>query len=227
MLFGGAGPTAVLNDTWTFLRGVWAPVPTPVAPSARLDAAMTYDAADGYVLLFGGTSGVYLSSDADTWAFSAGVWSDLYITGPPARDSAAMTYDSEDGYVLLFGGENSYYLSPTVYNDTWTFQAGAWTNLTGSLGFSPATITGAALVDDTYDGHPILYGGFNSTLGYLIGGWVFSGTTWYSFSFIGFTFPTGRVAEGQFVYDPALNSALLFGGAAGFTSFDGDTWTVD
>src|SRR5579864_2096672 len=44
-------------------------------PSARWAASMTYDARDGYTVLFGGSNGSRIFTD--TWMFRAGTWTRL------------------------------------------------------------------------------------------------------------------------------------------------------
>jgi len=67
---------------------------------------MAYDAADGYVLLFGGTESFNSTTSlGDTWEFHAGQWTQLFPSSSPSpRIFASMAYDAADGYVLLFGG---------------------------------------------------------------------------------------------------------------------------
>jgi hypothetical protein len=84
ILFGGYtnapnGESAEsLGDTWGFDGALWEEFDI-AAPSPRYWAAMAYDAADGYVLLYGGASCVYYvfpcgapTPLGDTWAFSMG-----------------------------------------------------------------------------------------------------------------------------------------------------------
>ncbi len=59
-------------DAWEFTGTGWVPVSAGAGPDSRVSAAMTYDAGDGYPVLFGGrnyTNGVGGLSDNDTWAF--------------------------------------------------------------------------------------------------------------------------------------------------------------
>jgi Galactose oxidase, central domain len=70
ILFGGSPfgfpGEGALSDTWEFHAGVWTNVTHGAHPSSRSDAVTAYDAADGYLLLFGGEtgSGALLG---DTW----------------------------------------------------------------------------------------------------------------------------------------------------------------
>jgi hypothetical protein len=128
-----------------------------------------------------------------------------------------MSYDSGDGYVLFFSGTqigSSFY----SYPDTWTYSGGTWTNITASLSTSPPSATYGAMVDDTYDGYVLLYGGF--TLPNTFFGnnqtWSFANGAWTQL------FPArnpGMDASLALSIDPLDNSVVLFGG------FVPGTWT--
>ncbi len=68
----------MLADTWqatvstTYNTITWTQVSTSYSPPARADAAMTYDSADGYTLLFGGQT--IVGAAVDTWTYSGGSW---------------------------------------------------------------------------------------------------------------------------------------------------------
>jgi PKD repeat protein len=75
LTYGGsasrAGGCAVVADTWSYLGGSWTNLSgtMPFPPAARDRASMTFDAAEGVVVLFGGAaSGVPLN---DTWIYPA------------------------------------------------------------------------------------------------------------------------------------------------------------
>ncbi|HTT25477.1 MAG TPA: kelch repeat-containing protein, partial [Thermoplasmata archaeon] len=138
VLFGGenfTGPTTVaFGDTWVFAGGTWTNITASAgaAPSPRFDAAMTFDSADGYVLLFGGASanGTALG---DTWSFQGGTWTNRstdYSVAPDWR-SAASIADDPGGGVLMFGGEaNGTILEDNCYAggpwDAWWYINGTW-----------------------------------------------------------------------------------------------------
>jgi hypothetical protein len=139
---------------------------------------MTYDAADGYVVLFGGLSpnGTLL---AETWTFHAGVWKNLNLTSnesPPARAFASITYDAADGVVLLFGGLNQPVASNAAkLNDTWEFHGGNWVKI--STNHAPSRRFAASMAFDAADGYVLLLGG-NSTIGPSADTWTFLGGVW-------------------------------------------------
>jgi hypothetical protein len=109
MTEGNGTGGAILSDTWKYtLAGGWVQFVGLGGPSpARYDSSMTFDSADGYLLLFGGVGpgGVPLHS---SFKFAAGAWSGFVpVVDPGARWGAAMVYDPSagpQGYTLLFGG---------------------------------------------------------------------------------------------------------------------------
>jgi hypothetical protein len=182
VLFSGSG---VENDTWTFSNGAWTELHQAVAPLARTYACMTWDAKDGYMLLFGGLVGgpiPYLAND--TWEFVHGTWTQLYPTAsPPAEEYAGCAYDAFDGYVVLFGGKTT---TSDYTNQTWTFVHGNWAHQHPTA--TPAARQGEAVF---YANHYIvMYGGrgnnTNASSGlcqpsfcpYLDDTWGFTGGQW-------------------------------------------------
>jgi hypothetical protein len=77
---------------------------------------MTYDAARGRVVLFGGFDGSRLG---DTWEWDGTTWSEIsHPVSPSARSSHAMAYDAARGRVILFGGLDG----SLRLGDTWLTQ---------------------------------------------------------------------------------------------------------
>jgi len=132
--------------------GPWTNI-TPVAgPSPRAGLVIVYDAADGYVLLFGG--GNAFRTFGDTWKFTGGSWTNITSAGPSSRLAASMAYDAADGYVILFGGSPSSSFS-NPFHDTWKFSAGVWTNITTGPG--PSARAFAGMTYDNGDGYAVSY----------------------------------------------------------------------
>ncbi|HEV2317250.1 MAG TPA: hypothetical protein VGV89_06720 [Thermoplasmata archaeon] len=122
--FGGGAP---VNITWVFHGGNWTSLSPGIthAPSSRLDAALSYDAADGYLLLYGGGLG-------DTWKFSGGVWTKLLPfrpTGPGIRNDALMAYNAALGEVVLIGGTALHQNNRSI---TWAYRSGRWSPLSAT-----------------------------------------------------------------------------------------------
>jgi PKD domain/Galactose oxidase, central domain len=240
---GGWDMGASGNDTWTFSGGVWTNITSSlsISPGPREDAAMAYDAADGYVVLFGGytaatgspSNGTGNSSSGgsytinDTWKFVGGAWSNISAgspTAPSPRFEPQMTYDYTDGYVVLYGGQ---VLGGGPLSDTWTFSAGLWTNITATAGTPPAGRDFAAFADDPSDHEAVLYGGWNSTAGTIYNDtWTFSGGAWTS---VATTTSPGPLRGAVAAYDGATGSVVLFGGgsygASGPWALQSETWS--
>lgn len=229
---GSACPSA--GETWTYHAGAWAEFSPAQSPPARSSASFTNDSGDGYLLLFGGLSpnGTVLG---DTWGFSAGSWTALSpSTSPSARSSAGLTYDSADGYVLLFGGAGANATFYSMYNDSWKFSGGNWTdlNLTNGppqpqpdgLAYGPAA--GYALYTQicrNYSGNYGNQGPSEMTYEFAGGAWSqVNGSCSYS----GSVAPAQRLGEGL-TFDPSDAYFVLFGGGGPWTQSPElhDTWT--
>lgn len=213
LLFGGAGSSGVLSDTWEFSGGAWTLVHPSISPPARARAAMTYDPADGNVLLFGGvnfTSGVYYS---DTWTFHAGAWAEVTTASSPmARAGGGLAYDSVDGYALLFGGTTNYCCSGAGLGDTWEFRSGSWTELAPSS--APVERDAEIQLSMVEDGSQgvVLFGGWSPSggCGSPVGDtWSFSNGQWNQLSYS--VAPSARQGAAM-DYDPIRGQVLLFGG---------------
>lgn len=231
ILFGGYSPITDggLNDTWEFADGHWTELFPPVSPLPRWSGGMVYDAADGYLLLFGGRTPsvpgqLYLN---DTWTFNATGWHELFpARAPSPRGRSAMTYDPATDEVVLFGGTTGTITTPgAVFNDTWVFRGGEWTNLTATAGAAPPPTGFASMVYDAADGYALMVGGLSSPeLEYYPcsfdrpGEWTFSGTTWSPIV------PTGTVppaGEGMTWYDPATGKAYYYEGLENLSASGG------
>jgi hypothetical protein len=162
-------------------------------------------------------------------------WTNVTIgspTSPMARQGTSMTYDSKDGYVVLFGGysNSSKLFSYRLYNDTWEFQGGIWTNITKANAPSPRF--GAAMAYDAKDRYVVLYGGdticpthpppacfHNDT-------WKFAGGVWTNIT--PSSSPPPRLDAGM-TYDIHDKCIVLFGGELGISKAPyyheySDTW---
>jgi hypothetical protein len=178
MVWDGADGYVLLvtttNTTWGFVGGVWSQILTTAGPGPRSYPGLTYDAADGYVVLFGGAS--LNSPVGQTWSYRAGAWTRLNTSASPwNRYDMLFTYDAADGYSVLYGGAGTASGSPVTFNDTWKFLAGNWTRLPNAagpsvykgfdaFGYDPLTSSVIAVDDPTY-----------SSNNYL---WEFAGGNW-------------------------------------------------
>jgi PKD repeat protein len=138
----------------------------------------------------------------------------------------SMAYDSTDGYLLMFGGYDHIPSGPTWYlNDTWTFHAGHWTNITS--GKAPSKRYAAQMADDPADHAVILFGGRGPTPGSNPYGdtWEFAHGTWTNIT--GAVAPHARM-QASMSYDSAIGKVLLFAGFEGYgpsNEYTNDTWS--
>ena len=183
--------------------------------------AMTFDRADGYVVLFGETPFCCgFPYATQTWVYNSNEWTRLNLTvSPGPRSGASMAYDARDGYVVLFGGCSPSIGYPCELNETWKFHAGGWTNITTAA--SPFPRSGASMTYDAKDGCVLLFGG--SWGGGPVGGtWTFRAGSWRELSTA--ASPSNRT-DAAMSYDASDGYVVLFGGfpPGGFAPFN-DTW---
>jgi hypothetical protein len=230
LLFGGLLDTMTLpqptNQTWKFVGGHWTALSPTTTPSPRSSAGMTYDAADGYVLLFGGATGSNFAYSTlnDTWTYSGGAWTQLHPSSHPiAPWPDGLAYDAYDRQVVYTSAENLSNPGGTP-EQVWTFQAGVWTvwqaNV-GNDGVVPHERLAEATAYDWTDRYFVLYGGYTYNWGSLTDLWSFWGGNWTNLTqaVLG---PSAREAPAT-TYDAADGYLLLFGGSnvSGVLS---DTW---
>jgi len=119
LLFGGGNGSGTVEytDTWNWNGTTWTQQFPSSAPSARTNANMTYDAAVGAVVLFGGYPGTDWGETLnDTWTWNGTDWTETYpATVPPNRYSFGMDYDPVNKALLMFGG----FSSDPARGDTW------------------------------------------------------------------------------------------------------------
>jgi hypothetical protein len=131
---------------------------------------MTYDAATGQVVLFGGAENA--SFFHDTWTWDGTDWTKQHpIHSPTPREYAGMTYDAAAGQVVLFGGSTAI---GEFVADTWTWDGTEWSQQQPT--HSPSARDEAGM---SYDGHGqvVLFGGHGPDLN---GGdtWTWDGLDW-------------------------------------------------
>ena len=193
------------------------PPAPPIRPSARDDAAMAYDPADGAVILYGGlvidSTGV--NALADTWSWNGAQWDELHpAASPPALSGALLGYDPSTKSLVLTGGDITKPGRQLEETDaTWTWDGAAWT-LQGA-GTLPASDHPAALATDSATGQLILVTTAAGCQG--LDTWEWSGTAWlllHPASSPPATFEAGLV------FDPRTDALDLFPATAGCAGVD-------
>ncbi|MCI4350491.1 MAG: PKD domain-containing protein [Thermoplasmata archaeon] len=232
VMFGGSSATSTpLGDTWVFAHENWTDLTAnlSIAPSPRWYYSMTWDAADNYVLLFGGRN---TSTDFnDTWTFNGTNWTKINTTvAPPPMTSGRIAYDVADGFVWMYGGYSIMPGAPSKYNATWTYKAGLWSNITANVTGAPVdphTVNYAAY--DSTDKYVVLYGGnqpapnFNCSL---------TGNTWryVNGTYVDLTSgltsaPPVSMGSRMMGDDPAFKGVILYGGWDGsYCGYSNQTW---
>ncbi|HEX6393378.1 MAG TPA: hypothetical protein VFZ97_08045, partial [Acidimicrobiales bacterium] len=152
-----AAPLIALGDTWQWSSGGWSQINVP-GPTARTNAAASYDQAHGAVVVFGGASGPSGAPGtvqlADTWTWNGSAWSQTPPTsGPAARSFAVMADDPIAGGVVLAGGSSG----GAPLGDTWTWNGSGWSQL--STNGTAAMRTAASGAYDTATGELVVFGG--------------------------------------------------------------------
>ena len=165
----------------------------------------------------------------------AGAWPDLTTklvemspaVHPAARYWTAMAHDSESERVILFGGETLY----GYFGDTWAYdiKGNAWTNMEPST--SPeAPYSGPGLAEhcmayDSKADRVILFGGVFQNMNQDTWAYDFNANTWQDMGPV----PSGLYPriECAMTYDSKVDRIIEFGGYAGGTTFNQDTWAYD
>ncbi|MCI4322032.1 MAG: kelch repeat-containing protein, partial [Thermoplasmata archaeon] len=236
VLFGGdlaSTPNiTVANDSWAFHAGAWTQIGASLgpAPPPRYGAGFAYDANDSAAVLFGGFNRTGAAVNG-TWELVAGHWTNVtsnQTSSPSSVSFPTMAADAGSGGVVLLAGGVSARSYP---NQTWTFTANRWTNLTSVVVGTPGPRADAGITTDTTDGGAVLFGGYlpppNGTLlhGEPRDAWRFHNGTWARLS-TGGSGPSARLLP-ALADDPRGGGVFLFGGYDEFnqTPFN-DSWTL-
>ncbi|MCI4343979.1 MAG: PKD domain-containing protein [Thermoplasmata archaeon] len=207
----GCGYTNYVGgNTWTFSNGSWTnrSAALSAAPAPRYGMAMAYDAADGYVVAFGGNSGSG-TVFGDTWTFN-GTWTNVtgnQTTSPLPSWNLGVAYDNATRSVILVGGFLGNYSNQ---NATWAFQGGQWTAVPAAT--LPPPLRAPGLLYDPTISSLLLYGGMGN-LGPLNETWTFANGTWTQL------FPASTppaLWDTAAFFDGGSGLPIVFGGYTGY-----------
>ncbi|MFN7975120.1 MAG: hypothetical protein U0166_22665 [Acidobacteriota bacterium] len=197
---------------------VWTPGPTAPGGLTARSTTMTYDAARGQVVLFGGTDGTLYR---DTWLYDGTAWTlgPNAPAGLTARRAHALAFDNARARVVLFGGNDG-----ALRNDTWLFDGTSWS--AGPVAPAPLLPRAeSAMAFDIPRGRMVLFGGDNSMTGtaLLDDTWEYDGASWTA----GPAAPAGLTARTAhaLAFDQRDARTVLFGGFDG--ALRNDTWLYD
>lgn len=123
VMFGGwqnLYTASLMNDTWEWDGTSWTMIVSSTPPPrVRYGHMLTYDAARGRVVLFGGrtTSTTYAS---DVWEWDGTTWHPISLeVRPSGRIGGGLAYDLAKQEIMLFGGTTGF----ATY-DTWVLHHG-------------------------------------------------------------------------------------------------------
>jgi hypothetical protein len=112
VLFGGSifsdGVPVPIGETWEWNGTSWSQRQV-VGPSPRRMARMSFDAARGVTVLFGGQL-MDGTDSAESWEWNGTTWTQLQVDGPSPRSGHVMTYDLARGVTVLFGPDETWEL---------------------------------------------------------------------------------------------------------------------
>lgn len=191
--------------------GSWVQMPL-IGPSARAGHAMTYDSADGVVVLEGGVTTGPIAV-ADTWTWNGIAWTQTAVAGCwPPRQLSGIAYDQKRAETVLFGGGQ---LMPCgnparFLGDTWRWNGATWSPI-AVPGQQPPSREGPAMCYDPIRERTVLFGGLRDCGTGLNDTWEWNGATWTQVMTLG---PGGRRSP-QAWFDPMVNRVRIFGGYDG------------
>ncbi|MFA6044363.1 MAG: kelch repeat-containing protein [Phycisphaerales bacterium] len=206
---------AAPSQTWSWDGAAWTRL-GPISIPALNGHSLTYNAATGKAMLFGGTTFLGNTS-GDLWSFEGTHWALVSSDGPSPRDRAGLVYDSQRGGLVLFGGYDNNFGGQ---GDTWTW-TGAWTQLDIP---GPPGRSGGAMAYDAARNQTVLFGGLDADFNRIGDTWVLQGSTWSQVATA--TGPAGR-DRASMAYDPSRGKVVLFGGRDENFSIGNDTWEFD
>lgn len=190
-------------------------------PTVRSYHGLTFDAARGTSILYGGANGNTLRQDL--WEWNGVAWSQLAATNAPGtRRGMGMTFDVGRGRVVVFGGVTT----GGMNGETWEWDGSAWSqHAIGEPAPSPRGFL--PLVFDSARQESVLVGGWGSGLVYFNETWVWDGAAWTQRAPA--NSPSARAFHAA-AYDAARDRIVLFGGlfnTASSSTYYNDTWEWD
>ncbi|MEM4337114.1 MAG: kelch repeat-containing protein [Candidatus Woesearchaeota archaeon] len=144
-----------------------------------------------------------------------------YIIKPisnPSKRITPIVFDSKRDVVVLFGGSSE----EGIVNDTWEYDGSSWTDVTSSVGSSPAKRQEHAMAFDSSRNVTVLFGGMTEILGtHFNDTWEYDGSSWEQISTT--HTPPFRIRTAM-AYDSNRKVVVMYGGLGEGFEILNDTW---
>jgi hypothetical protein len=207
------------KDTWRFVDGQWEDLHLEIEPAGRYYASITWDDANGEIVLFGGqgrghTQSVQWTTLRDTWTWNGRAWRQhsLSRSVPPA--AGPIWFDSNLQKVVMASWRSNNPNSRAM----WLWDGERWTETSIVLPVG-TEYTDTIFFDQIRKVTVVREGTYNRT-------WLWDGSTWELVYSDG-TPPRYRPVG---IYDLLTGAMLLYGGTnevgslASATWWDGTSW---
>lgn len=212
------------QETWLWRRGHWTLAHPVHSPPPLRGPAMTFDAACGDVVLFGGTAGQSGCSacgrfTGDTWTWDGTDWTQRTPAHtPPVRELEVLAYDPALSVSVMLGGFiNSENIQTDVRrNDTWEWNGSDWSQVTTAT--RPDAEPGASMAYQASSDSLVLFGSYYEPR--VADTWTFDGRDWTRHPAAAGWPPSLRFPA--LAPDPRSGQVILFGGDGQGAS--NDTW---
>ena len=214
----------------------WTPWFPSTVPPVRIAFSYVLDPLRNRLIIFGGAAAPGVVLQNDTWALSLSeppTWAELAPSGgpPPGRSLSSAIYDPIRDRMIIFGGSST---SGSHYsNDVWALDLSGtpqWTQVFPTGGPIPIRGLHSAIYDPVSD-RMLVYGGFDGFTS-LDDLWSLSlsGTPAWTLLTPAGAGPGARDYH-RAIYDPTLNSMVLFGGhlyspVPPTATYFNDTWSL-
>lgn len=211
---GTCSSSLTLDDTFEWDGSDWKKITASVSLPRFYGAAMAYDEAHQFMVLFGGFSLTSPVSTTYLYSAPAQAWLSTGDSSPGPRSRASMASDPETPMIWMYGGVNV----TTSFFDFWSYQNGHFQQQ--PLTDGPTSCSSPLSTFDT-NRHRLVLVCLASDV------WEYDPTaaSWKQISPATKDVPPQR-AFSSLVYDNNIKKVVLFGGHDG-TNYIDQTWTWD
>jgi len=195
-----------LTSVWSFQAGAWTNITNGTGNlthqgMAELSVSTAYDAADGYLLLFGEG----YPYNPETWAYRSGTWTLLTPSVEPSGTIVAgLAYDVATASVILV---TSGIVDHNTTMITWSFHADNWTQVPTVTPLPLLWRASMAYDNSSSDQELVLFAWDPSGERFGNETWVYRGGDWHDVTATSGNSPPP--SEVTMTYDSAENAVLL------------------